>query len=440
MMKERTRYEARPDPVSNCYSGAQLLLPGKTWQTGSFLQHPTRMSHTISATLAAALAVSVFTVNAHAQDIALRGATIHTAAGTVIENGTLVVRDGDIAALGTEISVPNGVQVLDASGKTIIPGMLDNHSHIGFDVSDVNERSTTFTPRYRITDVLSPDERYWYDAVDGGVTTIVTGPGSGSVSSGQAAVVKTWGADWDARILDPTGGLKIAMGAKRPHTETSMATTSMLREQLTKALEYQAKLDAADSGDSSAPPVDLNMEVLAAILRGENRIRAHVHSAHDILSLLRLKDDFGFGLTLHHATEAYKVADEIAARDVYVVGVPLFIRIGLVEEVMRAPTYLVERGITFAFHTDDPVVMSKHQRYNAALAIRYGMAPEDALAALTINPARIAEVDDRVGSLEIGKDADFVVIDGPWYELTSRVEQVYVDGRLAFDVSEQADR
>jgi imidazolonepropionase-like amidohydrolase len=393
-----------------------------------------------AALLAACVLISLVPMSARAQDVALRGATIHTAAGEVIEGGTIVVRNGQITDVGVGISVPGGVPIVDVSGKTIIPGMMDNHSHIGFDVGDVNERSTTFTPRYRITDVLSPDEKYWYDAVDGGVTTIVTGPGSGSVSSGQAAVVKTWGPDWDARILDATGGLKVAMGAKPPHTGTSMATTSMLREQFTRAREYQASLDGAEADDGAAPPVDLDMEVLAGILRGENRIRAHVHSAHDIMALLHLKDEFGFGLTLHHATEAYKVADEIVSRDVYVVGVPLFIRIGLVEEVMRAPAYLVEKGITFAFHTDDPVVMSKHQRYNAALAIRYGMAPEDALAALTINPATIAEVDDRVGSIEVGKDADIVVIDGPWYELTSRIEQVYVDGRLAFDIDEEDDR
>jgi hypothetical protein len=128
--------------------------------------------------------------------------------------------------------------------------------------------------------VLSPDERYWYDAVDGGVTTIVTGPGSGSVSSGQSAVVKTWGSDFDARILDATGGLKIAMGAKRPHTGTSMATTSLLRERFIKAQEYQAAKDRWSEGGEEGPPptVDLDLEVLADILRGENRVRAHVHS------------------------------------------------------------------------------------------------------------------------------------------------------------------
>ena len=397
-----------------------------------------------SLTLAAALVMHILAVPVpvSAQDMALSGATIHTAAGQVFEDATIVVRGGKITALGADVAIPDGLPVVDGSGKTVIPGMLDNHSHIGFDIRDVNERSTTFTPRYRVIDVLSPDERYWYDAVDGGVTTIVTGPGSGSVSSGQAAVVKTWGEDWEARILDPSGGLKIAMGAKRPHTGTSMATTAMLRDQFIKAREYQAAKDAwSEAGEEGpAPAVNLDLEVLADILRGDNRVRAHVHSAHDILSLLRLKDEFGFDLTLHHATEAYKVADEIAAREVPVVGVPLFIRIGLVEEVMRAPAYLVEKGITFAFHTDDPVVMSKHQRYNAALAIRYGMAPEDALQALTINAARIAQVDDRVGSLEVGKDGDFVVIDGPWYELTSRIDQVYVDGSLAYDREAEDDR
>ncbi|MEX2526686.1 MAG: amidohydrolase family protein [Gemmatimonadota bacterium] len=370
----------------------------------------------------------------HAQDVAVVGATIHTATGDVIPGGTLLVQDGRITAVGAQVEVPQGVEVVDATGMTMIPGMLDNHSHIGFAIGDVNERSTTFTPRYRIMDVLSPDDDYWFEAVNGGVTTIVTGPGSGSVSSGQSAVVKTWGPDWNARILDPTGGLKIAMGAKRPHTGTSMATTSMLREKFTQAREYMASWERWESGDGEgAPPArDLDLDVLAEILRGENRVRAHVHSAHDILSLLRLKDEFGFQLALHHSTEAYKVADEILARGVDVVGLPLFIRIGLREEVMRSPAYLVERGINFAFHTDDPVVMSKHQRYNGAMAMRYGMEGEAALRAMTINAARIAQVDDRVGTLEAGKDADFVIINGPWYELTSRVERVYVDGRLAY--------
>lgn len=402
------------------------------------------MSHRcleVGLALAAAL---VLPLAAHAQELALRGATVHTAAGPPIDDATILIRDGKIAAVGANVPVPASVRVVDVSGKQIIPGMLDNHSHIGFDIRDVNERGTRFAPRYRIADVLSPDDRYWNEAVSGGVTTVVTGPGSGSVSSGQAAVVKTWGPDLDERILKERGGLKIAMGRKSGDLapSTSMAVTSFLRQQFTRAQEYAAAWERYEAGPrrGSPPAFDPDLDVLARVLRGDERIRAHVHSAHDILSILRLKDEFGFELTIHHATEAYKVADEIARRRVNVVGLPLFVRIGLREEVMSSPAALVRQGILFAFHTDDPVVHSKHQRYNAALGIRYGMSEDDALRALTINGARIAGVDHRVGSIEPGKDADLVVIDGPWYELTSRVDRVYVEGELAYHRGAEAGR
>lgn len=384
-------------------------------------------------------AILLLPLAAQSQEIALRGATVHTAAGAPIENATILIRGGRIAAVGADVALPADVRVVDVSGKQIIPGMIDNHSHIGFDIRDVNERGTRFAPRYRIADVLSPDEQYWNDAVTGGVTTVVTGPGSGSVSSGQAAVVKTWGGSLDSRILKERGGLKIAMGRKGGDIppSSSMAVTSFLRQQFIRAQEYAAARDRQEAEGGNPPARDLDLDVLVRVLNGEERVRAHVHSAHDILSILRLKDEFGFGLVLHHATEAYKVADEVAERGVPVVGLPLFVRIGLREEVMSSPAEMVAQGILFAFHTDDPVVHSKHQRYNAALGIRYGMSEADALRAVTINGARIAGVEDRIGSIEPGKDADLVVIDGPWYELRSRVDQVYVGGDLAYDRFEE---
>ena len=168
-------------------------------------------------------------------------------------------------------------------------------------------------------------------------------------------------------------------------------------------------------------------------MSGKDRIRSHVHSAHDILSILRLKDEFDFDLTLHHSTEAYKVVDEIAKRNVKVVGMPLFVRIGMGDEVMYTGKVMNAHGVLFAFHTDDPVVASKWQRGNAGMGIHYGMTEDDALKAVTINPALIAGVEDKVGSLEIGKDADFVVLNGTWYEPKSLVEKVYVEGKLAYD-------
>lgn len=376
-------------------------------------------------------------VAAQEGSFALQGARVLTAAGPPLEEATILVRDGKIAAVGRGIDVPADVPVLDVTGMDVIPGMMDNHSHIGFPIQDANERGTPFTPHYRILDILSPDDEYWEEAAAGGVTTVVTGPGSGSVSSGQAAVVKTFGADLSGRILQERGGIKIAAGRKAPDRppSTSMAVTAFLRSQFIQAREYLERWERWEDGGRDGPPParDLALEAVADALRGEDRIRAHVHSAHDILALLRLQDEFGFHLTLHHATEAYKVADEIARRSVPVVGLPLFLRLSFSDEVMASPVTLTRAGVEFAFHTDDPVLHSRWQRSNGALAIRYGLSEEEALQALTLNAARIARVDDRVGSIEVGKDADLVLVDGPWWELTSRVQRVWVDGRIAYD-------
>ena len=371
------------------------------------------------------------------QPVALVGARIHTAAGAAIESGTIVFRDGVITALGANISPPGDAEVVDLSGMVIMPGMLDNHSHIGADSRDLNEFPTRFGPQHRIRDVLSPDDAFWKDAVEGGVTTVVTGPGSGEVSSGQAIVIKTWGESIDERVVKERGGLKIAMGRKRPDQSptTSMAVTALLRAKFIEAQEYQAKWVAWEEGgrEGPAPARDLAMEALVRVLNGEDRIRSHVHNAHDILSIIRLSQEFDFGLTIHHSTEAYKVADDIAEAGIDVVGLPLFTRVALSDEVMATGTVMNEKGVRFAFHTDDPVVGSKWQRGNAGLGIRYGMTEQQALEAVTINPAAIAGVEDRVGSLEVGKDADIVVLSGTWYEVSSLVTRVYVDGRLAYD-------
>jgi imidazolonepropionase-like amidohydrolase len=415
--------------------------PGNLFGGGlRMICHPS-VSYRATIWLAAFIVSSAAPFTVSAQVLALRGATIHTAAGPPIVDGIVVIRDGKIEAVGPSIRIPAGAEIFDVTGREIIPGMMDNHSHIGFPIGDVNERRVRFGPQHRILDVLSPDDEFWEHAVQGGVTTVVTGPGSGEVSSGEAAVVKTWGSSLDARILMERGGLKIAMGRKSPNMapSTSMAVTALLRAKFIEAQEYMAARERWESGNQEGPPParDLAMEALARVLRGEDRIRSHVHSAHDILSIMRLSGEFGFDLTLHHATEVYKVADEVARRGVKVVGMPLFARIGVDDEIMRTGAVLVEKGILFAFHTDDPVVQSKWQRGNAGLGIRYGMSETDALAAVTINPATIAGVQDRVGSIEVGKDADLVVIDGRWFEPRSRIDMVFVDGQLAYDRSQE---
>ena len=395
--------------------------------------------HGALAVVVGGLAPGVAAVEVRAQEapVALVGARIHTAAGPAIENGTIVFADGVITAVGADVAPPAGAEVVDVSGMVIMPGMLDNHSHIGADSRDLNEFPVRFGPQHRIRDVLSPDDAFWYGAVKGGVTTVITGPGSGEVSSGQAIVIKTWGESIDERVVKERGGLKIAMGRKRPDQSptTSMAVTALLRAKFIEAQEYQAKRDAWEEGgqEGPAPPRDLAMEAVVRVLTGEDRIRSHVHQAHDILAIIRLSQEFDFGLTIHHSTEAYKVADDIAEAGIDVVGLPLFTRVALADEVMATGTVMNEKGVCFAFHTDDPVVGSKWQRGNAGLGIRYGMTEQDALEAVTINPAAIAGVEDRVGSLEVGKDADIVVLNGTWYEVSTLVTRVYVDGMVAYD-------
>ncbi len=374
---------------------------------------------------------------AQATPVALVGARIHTAAGPAIENGTIVFQDGVITALGADLPPPGDAEVVDLSGMVVMPGMLDNHSHIGADSRDLNEFPIRFGPQHRIRDVLSPDDAFWNGAVKGGVTTVITGPGSGEVSSGQAIVIKTWGESIDERVVKERGGVKIAMGRKRPDQSptTSMAVTAQLRAKFIEAQEYQARRDAWEEGgrEGPAPPRDLGLEALVRVLNGEDRIRAHVHQAHDILAIIRLSQEFDFSLAIHHSTEAYKVADDIAEAGIDVIGMPLFTRIALSDEVMATGTLMNEMGVRFTFHTDDPVVGSKWQRGNAGLGIRYGMTEQDALEAVTINPAAIAGVEDRIGSLEVGKDADIVVLNGTWYEVSTLVTRVYVDGRVAYD-------
>jgi imidazolonepropionase-like amidohydrolase len=374
----------------------------------------------------------------NSQTIAIKAAKIYTAEkGRVYNNGILLIKNGKIVSVGKNIRIPNKAKILDYSNYEIVPGFIDNHSHIGTPPENLNEFPVVFGPQHKIVDILSPDKTFWEKVYKGGVTTVVTGPGSGEVSSGQAVVIKTWGGTIEERVVKERGGVKIAMGRKRTSPKTSMAVTALLREKFIKAIEYDKKIKDWEKNKKEIPRPerDLALEAFAEVLSGKDRIRSHVHSAHDILSILRLKDEFNFDLTLHHSTEAYKVPEEIAKRNVKVVGMPLFARIGISDSVMYTGKIMNDHGVLFAFHTDDPVVSSKWQRGNAGMGIRYGMTEQAALEAITINPALIANVSERVGSLKKGKDADFVIIDGRWYEPKSRIVKVYINGMEVFDRS-----
>jgi imidazolonepropionase-like amidohydrolase len=360
-----------------------------------------------------------------------------SASAQSISNATIVVRDGKIAAVGSGVAIPAGARVIDVSGKVIIPGMMDEHSHIGAKPSDLNDAPMLIGPQHRILDALDLDDPDWEKAVSGGVTTLTTGPGSGENVSGQAIVIKTFGTDLTKRIVTERGGMKFAMGPKRrdAYPSTAMGVAANLRQYLIKTQEYMATWKRWEDGDKKGTPParDLGYEAMADVLTKKQRVRAHVHSATDVMTLLRLKDEFGFDLVLHHSTEAYKVAPEIAKRGVAAVVLPLGPRIGVTEDAMMGPVTLWKAGVKIALHTDHPVINQKWLRLCAALVIRYGLPEEEALKAITINTAQIARVADRVGSIEVGKDADFVVLNGTWYEPRTRVDMVVGDGNVIYD-------
>ncbi len=369
--------------------------------------------------------------------IAIRGATIHTAAGVPIRNGTVLIKDGKITALGDNVSVPAGARIIEANGKHLIPGMIDNHSHIGAKSTDLNDSPMVIGPQHRFIDALDLGDLDWKDAVLGGVTTIVTGPGSGENVSGMAIVIKTFGDQLDRRLLLEKGGMKFAMGAKsrERYPTTTMGVAANLRQYLIKTQEYMAAGKKwEDDGRKGNPPArDLGFEAMTDVLTKKTYVRAHVHAATDVMTLIRLKDEFGFDLTLHHSTEAYKVAPELAKRGISAVVLPLGPRIGITDDAMAGPYVLWKAGVKIAMHTDAPVISQKWLRLCAALAMRYGIPEEEALKMVTRNAAEIARVSDRVGSIEVGKDADLVLFDGPWFEPRSRVEMVIGDGKVIYD-------
>ncbi|MBI3790945.1 MAG: amidohydrolase family protein [Gemmatimonadetes bacterium] len=390
-----------------------------------------------------AIAVVPAVLAAQGDATVIRGATIHPASGAPIRNGAILIQGGKITAIGSSVNAPAGARIIDATGKDIVPGFVDNHSHIGARPTDLNDSPMVVGPQHRILDALDLADPDFKDAISGGVTTIVTGPGSGENVSGMAIVIKTTGDGLADRLLLEKGGMKFAMGAKsrERYPTTTMGVAANLRQYLIKTQEYMAAQKKwADGDQKGTPPArDLGYEAMSDVLTHKTYVRAHVHSATDVMTLLRLKDEFGFDLTLHHSTEAYKLAPEIAKRGVSAVVLPLGPRIGVTDDALSGPATLWKAGVKVAMHTDAPVINQKWLRLCAAIVMRYGVPEEEALKMVTLNAAQIAHVADRVGSLEVGKDADLVIFDGAWYEPRSRVDMVFNSGKLAFERTKEGN-
>ena len=384
--------------------------------------------------------------------IAFKGATIHTATGAVIRNGVLVVQNGRIFIVGdANTTVPVGAQVVDVTGKVILPGLVDTHSHLGGPAGGDN--SAALSPDTRALDAVNPSSDGFKKALAGGITTINLMPGSGHVMSGQTIYVKMREGNKIEDLLLTNnkgvyGGLKMANGTNPMRATpgfpgTRSKTAAMARDLFLKATEYKTKIDKAGKDSSKLPPRDLRMEPLVEVLQGKRLVHFHTHKANDILTVIRLGKEFGFAPVLHHVTEGYMVADEIAKAKLSCSIINIEAPGGKMEAINLwngNGSTLEKAGVLTAIHTDDGITDSRFFLRSAAMSVREGMSYAEAIKALTINGAKMLELEKRVGSLEKGKDADFVILSGDPFSVYTRVLQTWVEGVKRFDFNNPADK
>lgn len=361
--------------------------------------------------------------------------------------GDILLQGGRIAALGQNL-LAKDANILDVRGCHVLPGLVDPHCHAGLcaegagaDEEDVNESSTPLTPELRAIDGIDPFDPCFLDARKAGVTTVVTGPGSTNVIGGQFAAIKTKEGSVDSRVLREPAAMKASLGEnpKRTYQQneekpyTRMAIAALLRQALVDAGEYTKKRKKKD-GDEAR---DLGKEAMARVLAGEFPLKVHAHRADDILTAMRIAKEFGVPFTIEHCTEGHLVLKELQCLKglgSWAVAGPLMCdrsKAELRNYTMELPKLLHEAGIPFAIMSDYPCVPLQYLAVTAAMAVREGLPEEAALEAITINAARSAGIDSRVGSLEVGKDADLAVFSGHPFAYTSRCVLTVIDGEVA---------
>jgi imidazolonepropionase-like amidohydrolase len=384
---------------------------------------------------------------------AIVNGTLYTVAST-IEGGTILIGDdGRLVAVGAEVTVPDDVKIVDATGLNIFPGFVDAHTHLGIWEEGVgrafwdgNEASDPITPHVRALDAINPRDQGLADACSAGVTTVCVTPGSANAICGQAVVIKTAGEVVDRMVVRQPAGLKMALGENpksvyKPRDKmpsTRMGIAALIREALVQGQTYldkQAK--AVDDPDKQPPDEDLKLEALALALKGEIPVRIHAHRADDILTALRLGEEFDLSVVVEHCTEGHKVAAELAEASVpALVGPTLFSRSKMeLRELSFATAGELDRaGVTVALISDHPFVPIQYLPLCGGLAMREGLVKDQALRALTLTPAEILGVADRVGSLEPGKDADLAIYEGhPFYDVQARCLLTLIRGQIVHD-------
>ncbi len=386
------------------------------------------------------------------QPHAFTGATIYPIEGTPIQNGILVVHKGKIIAVGDERTpVPPGAVMVAVNGKMIMPGLVDTHSHLGG--PEGGDQSAALSPDTRAMDAVNPTSDGFKKALAGGLTTLNVMPGSGLLMSGQTIYIKMREGKLIEDLLITNekgvfGGMKMANGTNPMRNAPGMPGTraksaAMARALFLQAQEYKKKIDKAGKDSAKLPERDLKMEPLVEVLNGKRVVHFHTHKANDVLTAIRIGQEFGFKPVLHHVSEGWKIADEIAkagvASSIIVIDAPG----GKFEAMNYSSTNgpaLEKAGAKVALHTDDGITDSRLLLRNAAVMVREGMSRQKALEAITLAGAQMLDLGTRVGSLKAGKDADFIILSGDPFSVYTRVEQTWVEGIKRYDISNPADK
>ena len=378
-------------------------------------------------------------------------AEIHTMAGKIVKNGSIRTKGSAIESVEEGALAPEqDEQVIDAKGAEVYPGFVDAHTHLGmwedaltFEGDDGNEETDPVTPNLRAIDAINPMDRCFSEAVAAGVTSVVTGPGSANPIGGQLAAIKTYGSRIDDMILKAPVAIKMALGenpktvyhGKNETPSTRMATAALIREELFKAKRYMEDLEHARTDKDADPQFDMKCEALLPALRGETEVHFHAHRADDIFTAIRIAKEFHLNYVIVHGTEGHMITKALKAEHTRVLSGPFFTdrcKPELRNQTPACPGILSSHGILTAIITDHPVVPIQYLPMCAALAVREGMEGEEALKAITINPAKICGLDSRIGSIEKGKDADFSLFRENPLSLTAKPEAVVVNGRVAY--------
>ena len=379
----------------------------------------------------------------------IKNGKILTMAGTTYEKGCILIENGKIKEVGEKIAEQEGIEVIDAKGAWVMPGIIEAHCHIGimeedkgFEGNDTNEMTDPVTPQLRAIDAINPMDTAFDDAVASGVTSVMTGPGSANVVGGQFVFMKTKGKSIDEMIVKEPAAMKVAFGenpkrvynSKGKMPSTRMATAALLREALTKAVQYKEKKEKAIVKGENFE-VDFKQEAWIPVLNKDIPLKAHAHRADDILTAIRIAKEFDLHMTLDHCSEGHLIPEYVAASTYpAIIGPTLTSRskIEVQNKTFKTPGVVSKAGTLVALTTDHPVIPVQYLSKCAGLAAKEGLGVEEGLKAITINAAKICGVADRVGSLEVGKDADIAIFSGNPMEIFTDTLYTLINGEVVY--------